>query len=106
MISYRTVSSSCCASRLSSAWRRDWWRLYVQTLTLTCNSRPSRAKSADGIRRLRRVTARDAEDLAARMLGKSGGMVAQESDERGNQTLPLASAQLLAHGVHDLHAVP
>src|SRR5215470_17932733 len=106
MISYRTASSSCCASRLSSAWRRSPWRLYVQTFTLTCHSRPSRAKSADGIGRLRRVTARDAEDLAARMLGESGRMVAQESDERGNRTLPLASPQLLAHGVHDLLAVP
>src|SRR5215475_3227441 len=106
MISYRTVSSSCCASRLSSAWRRSRWRLYVQTLTLTCNSRASRAMSADGIRRLRRVTARDASDLAARVMNEPDWMVLQKSNERGNRGFPLARSHMLADSIHELLAVP
>src|SRR5215831_1780597 len=72
---------------------------------LTGHSRPSRAMSADGIGRLRRVTARDARDFAARVLNEADWMIAQESDERGNRVFPLARAHLLAHGVHYLVAV-
>src|SRR5215467_2331346 len=105
MISYRMVSSSCCASRLSSAWRRSLERLYVQTLTLTCHSWSSRVMSTDGIGGLRAATECDATDLSARMVGESGGMIEQEADERGDRAFPLASAQLLAHAVHQLLAV-
>src|SRR5215467_2520334 len=106
MTSYRMASSSSrWASRLSSAWRRSRWRLYVQTQTLTCHSRPSGAMSADGIGRLRRVTARDARNLAARVMNEPGWMIEQESGEPGSRVFPLAGPPVPAHGGDELLAV-
>src|SRR5262249_11152759 len=62
--------------------------------------------SADGIGRLRRVTARDASDLAARVMNEPEWMVLQEADERRNRGFPLSGSHLLADSVYELLAVP